>query len=83
MRLTSPKLVAVLPLILLAQRVSPSPGDTPAVRELRATLTGEQLAQVCAEGGPAADAPGVQRPACSPPRSSTTSAIAMCGVTRA
>ena len=60
MRLTSPKPVVGLPLILLASACVSSPGDTPAVRELRATLTGDQLAQVCAEGGPAADAPGAE-----------------------
>ena len=50
-------LLAVL-FVMLAQACVSSPGDTPAVRQLRETLTGDQLAQVCAEGGPQADAPG-------------------------
>ncbi len=58
MRRTGMKLVLAVSLIMLAQACVSTPGDTPAVRELRETLTGDQLAQVCAAGGPVADAPG-------------------------
>lgn len=52
-------LVTASSLVLLAQACVSTPGDTPAVRELRETLTGDQLAQLCADGGSlAADAPG-------------------------
>lgn len=58
MRRTGAKLVMAMAIIMLAQACVSTPGDTPAVRQLRETLTGDQLAQVCADGGPAADAPG-------------------------
>jgi len=59
MRRTGAKLVMAMAIIMLAQGCVSTPGDTPAVRQLRETLTGDQLAQVCADGGPAADAPDV------------------------
>ena len=58
MRPTGTRLVIAVSLIMLAQACVSTPGDTPAVRQLRETLTGDQLAQVCEAGGPVADAPG-------------------------
>ena len=58
MRRTALNPLIAVSLIMLAQACASTPGDTPAVRELRETLTGDQLAQVCAADSPVADAPG-------------------------
>ena len=58
MRRTALNPLIAVSLILLAQACVSTPGDTPAVRELRETLTGDELAQVCAADSPVADAPG-------------------------
>ena len=57
MRRTGLKLVMAVSLIMLAQACATA-GDTEAVRRMRETLTGDQLAQVCAAGGPVNDTPG-------------------------
>ena len=57
MRRIGLNLAMAVSLIVLAQACVSSPGNTPAVQQLRATLTGDQLEQVCDAGGPVADSP--------------------------
>ena len=59
MRRIGTKLLLGVPLIVVSQACA-SAGDTEAVRRMRDTLTGDQLAQLCAAGGAERDAPGAE-----------------------
>ena len=59
MRKIGMKLLLGVPLIVVVHACA-SAGDTEAVRRMRETFTGDQLAQLCAAGGSESDAPGAE-----------------------